>query len=402
MKRKNILFWAIIIVTVSGTALFIQKKFFKKLTKLPYITKKPEYRTIEKTIETTGKISVSEKIKIGSLVAGTVQKLYVDENQPVKKGDMLALIETGKGDADVREAKGELEKSQAEYLYYKNYYTRQKALFAIEQLSRDEIEQAERDYLTKKGGLISSKARYDKAAEELANTKITSPQEGIVINVGVTEGQKITTDLDATILVEIAKDVTKMEANLEIDESDIGYVKKGQKVCFTVDSLPFKTFKTEIKQIGYSPKKSAGTLYFKAMVPVNNSERLLRPGLSVDATVFIAKKKKVLTLSSQAFMISSKVIKEIAEDLGYSCHAIDKKEIKGKQKSSERPLQTIWVIQKNGKPHSFVEKIVTTNLTDDIYYEITSGVNEEDNVVIDIEESSYMEEIYRKAFGNKF
>lgn len=401
MKNKTI-FWLVVLVAFAATTPLIYKKFFVKVKKLPYITKKPERRTIRKIIDTTGKVSIADKIKKGSLVAGIVKKLHVNENDVVKKGDLLVEIDTGKDDTEVREAEGALAKAKANYRYQKNYYLRQKGLYQAGQLARNEFESIQRDYRSSKADLISARARYDKAKQEYDNTKVYAPQDGVVILVGVSEGERVTTDLDATVLFSIAKDIRKMRGSLEINESNIGHIKVGQEVEFTVDSFPHKKFKTKIKGISYSPKKKAGNLYYKAIIDIDNTEELLRPGLSLNAKIFVAKAKKTLALTSQAFMVSSKIIVEIAKSLGYSYHAVDKKTYKTKVKRSDQPTQTVWTVQRNGEPHTFVEKIVTTNLTDDIYFEITSGLSENDDVIVDVEESNYMEEIYKKAFGNNF
>jgi len=304
---------------------FLYKQFGMQDASLPYETKRPERRTIKRIIDTTGRLDVAEKSKIGSLVAGTIKKLYVAENEWVKQGQQLALIETGKEDTDVRQAEGALERTQAEYHYLKNNYERQKVIYQAGQLSQDEFESIERDYLAKKGDLLQAKALFEKAERDYANINVLAPHPGMIIRVGVTEGQRITTDLDATVLFEIARDITKMEANLEVDESNIGHVQRKQKVEFTVESFPNKIFYTAVSEIAYSPKAKGGDLYYKTVVPVDNRQKLLRPGLGVEAKIFIAQAESALAISSKAFMISSKVLKEIAKSLGYSFHPVDEK-----------------------------------------------------------------------------
>jgi len=403
MQRKRILFLTALLGVIIIGAFFTYKKFFHKKASLPYTTQKPERKTIKRIIDTTGKIRIAEKIKIGSLVAGTIKKLYVDENEFVKKGQLLALIDTGKGDADVREAKGSLQQAKARYDYQKAYYKRQKALHRAGQLSQNEFDEVIRDYLSSHGNYQSSQARFDRAKEAYDNTQIFSPQEGVIIKVGVAEGQRITTELDATVLFEIARDITRMEAILRVDESSISQIIVGQKVEFTVDTLPHKLFTTTVSQIAYSPKEAAGDVYYKTSAPVDNSEKLLRPGLSVDAKIFIAKSKNALTIPSQAFMISPKVLQAIAKKIGYSYHSIDKKEVKTRKAQEEKPIDTVWIVQKNGEGEGgFIEKIVVTNLTDDIHFEVVSGLTENDDVIINIEEKNYMEEIYKKAYSGSF
>ena len=402
MKRRAILLWLITILGLTLISTTLYKKVFRKQVTLPFVTQKPERRTIAKSIEATGKISISEKIKIGSLVTGIIKKLHTNENESVKKGQLLAEIDTGKDDADVRQARGALQKTGASLTYQKQYFLRQKSLYETNQLARDEFEQVSRDYTKAQADYIIAKASYDKTKQEFDNTKIYAPQDGIVINVGVSEGERVTTDLDATVLFEIAKDITKMEATLEIDESDVGLVKAGQTVSFTIDTFPSKIFRTKIEQISYSPKKKNGNIFYKAIVRVDNSELSLRPGLSINAKISIAKSKNALVLPSQAFMISHSVLREIAKSINYSFLRTDKKAIKKRQKTLGEQIKTVWVAHKNGLAGSFIEKIIKTNITDDIYFEVVSGITEQDEVVIDIEETSHMEAILKKAFRSNF
>ena len=402
MNKKKIIIAILSYFFLSLIGIITYKKFFKKPQSLPFSTERPERLTIKRIIETTGKISIAEKIKIGSLVAGTVKNLYAKENEWVKKGQLLAEIDTGKDDGDVREAEGTVEQTKADYNYYQAHYPRQKILYQSGQLAKDAFESIERDFHKSKGAYLSAQAQLYKAKRSYQDTRIYAPQDGVIIEVGISEGERVTTDLDATILFSIAKDITKMEAYLEIDESNIGDVKVGQKVRFSVDAFPNKKFKTFLKEIGYSPTRSGGNIYYEATIDIDNSQKLLRPGLTVNAKISIAKVKDALAITSHAFMISPKILKEIARQQGYGFNPITKEEFKLKEKATEHLVQTVWVVQANGEPQSFVEKIVTTNITDDIYYEVTSGLNETDNVIIDVEEENYLEKVYKKAFAAKF
>ena len=397
MKFKSLLLWLTTIIAISGITLVIYKKFVQKPTPKLFKTVHPSKRTIAKVIDTSGKLNVAERIKIGSLVTGTLKKLYAEENEYVKKGKLLAEIDTGKSDTEVREAEGLVERATAALTYEKERFNRQKSLYKSKQLSTEEFEKSTKEIKTTEANLNIAKAAYDKKKQEYDNTKIYAPDSGIIISVGVSEGERVTTDLNATVLFQIAKDITKMEAALEIDDADVGYVKKRQKLKVTIDTFPNKQYKTKIHSIGYSPKIKSGTQYYKAVIFVDNSEKLLRPGLSINAKIAIAKQKNALTLPSQVFMINSKVLKEIAKALKYSFKPCDRPLIKMEKKKSDK-LQVVWI--KHG--NSFIEKPVKTNITDDIYYQIVDGISEKDEVVVDIEETDQMEEIMKKAFGSRF
>lgn len=394
-KRKTLsLLLSIIVIFFVSTILY--KNFLNTPAKQLYKTAKPEQRTIDKIIDASGSIKIESRIKIGSHVSGIIKKLYIDENHEVKKGQILAEIDTGKGETELKETKALLQKAFADYIYQKKYYQREKELYKSNQLSKNEFESFTKVYLQSKASYEYAKAHFQKIKLEYNNAKIHATANGIVTHVDVAEGERIATDLKATTLFEIAKDITKMEASLEIDECDIGYVTIGQNVEFTVDSFPYKTFKTKIFEIGYSAKSKNNNLHYKATVKVDNSEKLLRPGMTLNARIFIAKAENVLAITSQAFMISPEILKEIAKDINYEFEPLDEKDKQIKDVSGEMQAKTIWAV----KDKSFVEKLVIINLTDDIYFEVISGLNKNDNVIIDIEESDELEEKLKKAFSN--
>jgi len=401
MKQKNLIFLVLAGLILPTIFYFSYNKFFCKPSKYPYKIRKAEKRTISKIIDTCGRISVAEKIKIGSLVVGTIKKIHVEENSLVKKGQLLAEIETGKSDTDVRESQGNLQKYNARFVYFERYYERQKELYSANQISQDSFEQVTRDYVEAKSDLQSYQARYDRAKEEYDNTKVYSPQDGMIIKVGISEGERVVVDLNASVLFEIAKDITKMEADLEIDEIDIGSIKKGLDVSLTIDSFPSRLFRTNITDLSYSPKEKGGNTYYKAISPVDNSDLILRPGLSVNAKVFIAKVNNALTLSSQAFMINSKILEELAKKLNYGFEKLSKDD-SSKDKCDSKIVRSVWILKRDDDKNKFVESKVVTGITDDIYFEILEGLSESDEVIVDLEESNYMEEVYKKAFGSKF
>jgi HlyD family secretion protein len=401
MKKEKQTLCLASIILILFTTFIIYKKFLYKPKKLPYKIENPERRTIKQIIESMGTMRVSEKVKIGSLVTGIIKDLPVKENEWVKKGQFLAEIDTGRDDADVRRAEGSLITAKAKYEYQKNYLGRQRHLYEKNQISLDEFEQVQRDYQTYKGDVLTAQATFDKAKQDFDNRKFFATQDGIVIRVGIAQGERVTTDLQATILFEIAQDITKMEVFLEVDEVSIGNIKAGQKVEFTVDAFPHRTFKTSIGEIGYSSKTKNGNIYYKVVIPVDNSEKILRPGMSVNAKIYVAKAENVLAVTAKAFMISSKVLKEIAKNLNYSFQPADKKEVK-KMKKKGIPTETVWVVQKKYGKYGFVERIVTTKVNDDIYFEIKSGLSEKDDVIVDIKESIYLEKILKKAYKDRF
>ncbi|MBD3273072.1 efflux RND transporter periplasmic adaptor subunit [Candidatus Dependentiae bacterium] len=393
--KKPIIITSVILILIILTNL-IYKKFFKKQPPKPYKTTTIQNRDIYQTINSTGKLDIKDTMKIGSLVGGTVKKIFVDENDIVKKEQLLALIDNGKDDTDVKRALGEVKNIKAELEYQEKYFKRQQELFKANQISQDFFEQVKKTLEQTKANLISAKANLRKFEIEYNNTKIIAPDDGTIISVGISEGERVTTDLDATVLFKIAKDLTKMEAELNIDESDIGQIKKGQKVKFNVSSYPDKTFKGFITSVSFSPNNKTGILSYKSYVIVENKGMLLRPGMTINAEIKVAKSKNCPSITTQAFQISSKLIKAVAEKLDFGVKKLDKqikKTIEAKCNKKE-VVKTVWIIENQ----DFIEKPVVVGITDDSYYEVISGLNEKDQTIIDIEEDDKLKKVYSKIF----
>jgi HlyD family secretion protein len=320
----------------------------------------------------------------------------VKENDTVKKGQLLALIDNGKENTQVKKSRGELEKAKSELAYQTQYFTRQKKLFEANQISKDLFEQTQRDYEQAKSDIKVKQANLDFDKIEYENTKIKAAADGIIVSIGVTIGQRITTDLDATVLFIIAKDIKKMEAQLDIDESDIGQTQIGQNVTFAVGTYLDKTFHGKIRKISYAPQCKNNILSYKAYMDVNNENLLLRPGMTINAKIKIAKSTNALSISSQAFQINRRLLKTIAYQLKYPYNAISKKQKKQIKQNGKEPyhIKYVWVVENN----CFKEKAITTHVTDENYFEIKSGVTAHDKIIIDIQEDDAMEATYKKYF----
>lgn len=374
---------------------FLYKKYSKKEQKL-FRTKKPERRDIKQIIHATGDLEVKGNIKIGSLVSGVVEKIFVDENEFVKKDQQLALIDNGKDDSLVIEARGRLQTAQAERDYFSAFFKRQQSLYESGQLSRDSFEKATRDYHKSLGTVESATGMLKFREIEFGNLHIVAPRDGVIVGVGITLGERVMTDLDATVLFTMGEDITKMEANLEVDESDIGQIKKNQSVKFSVDTFMDRVFRGTISRISYSPTVKKGNKFYKARVDVENDEHLLRPGMTINADIKVAKSKDALAVTHQVFQVDADILKMIAEKITYEFHPILKEKKKRlKHDGSQFQTKYIWIV----KDKAFVEKAVKVDITDDIYFEVKSGLDVDDEMVIDIEESDDMEKVYKKWFS---
>ena len=396
MSFKGLITFFFFLAIFGYISYFIYHKFFVPPQKKLYKTEYPKKRNIYQIIHATGTLEIKDHIKIGSLVGGTIKDIYVEENEYVKKGQLLTEIDNGKSDTDVKEKEGEVEYVQAELDYERNYYNRQKQLFESGQISTDFFEKVTSDYKKLEANLKSKKAELEKAKIEFNNTKILAPVEGIIVNIGITKGMRITTDLDATVLFVIAKDITKMEAVLDIDESDIGQIQKGQKVTFTVGTYLDKYFKGTIIDVSYSPQYKNNILSYKAFVHISDPENFLRPGMTINAKINVAKSISCLAISSLAFQVNSEILKKIAKKINFTFTPIDKKSKKNltRNNSENYSIKYVWVVENN----NFIEKAIKVGITDDSYFEIINGINASNKIIVDIEEYDDMENLYKSIF----
>ena len=396
MKIKGLITLLSLLIILGYSGYFIFNKFIVPPQKKLYKTEYPQKRNIYQVIHATGTLEIKDHIKIGSLVSGTIKEIYVKENELVKKGQLLTEVDNGKADTDVKRAQGDLEAGQAELEYQKQYYNRQKKLFNSGQISKDSFEQTTRDLKKLEGEVKTKIATLEKAKIDFENTKIKSPVDGIIVSIGITKGMRITTDLDATVLFIIAKDITKMEAILDIDESDIGQIKKNQKVKFTVGTYLDRTFKGIIADVSYSPQNKNNILSYKATINIDDPDNFLYPGMTINAKINVAKCINCLSITSQAFQINSEILQKIAKKINFRFTSIDKKRKKSLEKSNQEnySIKYVWVV----KDKEFIEKAITVSITDDSYFEIKNGITEDDKVIVDIEEYDEMENLYKSIF----
>jgi len=393
MKTKTIVIGLIILGVIIGGFIVLRQLFFPPKKVEWYALGKAQKRNISQVILASGTIEAEDTLKIGSIVPGVTEKMLKEENDPVKKGDLIAIIDDGKGDTDVREAKGYLEQAKSDLEYQTAYFYRQKALYKAKQLSQDGFDKVNRDYKDAQALVNARQAAYDRAKLIFDNKKIRAPEDGLILKKVSTEGETVTLASPATIIYEIAKNIKKMEVKLEVDENSIGSLKQGEKVFLTFDTYPYKRFVGKIQKISNAPIIKKTAVSYEASFLLDNSELLLRPGMTVNARIMVGEKDDVLALPSHVFAINPNLLEKVAQLHNVSFQKIDKKK---RQKLHEKGnYNTIWVKENN----SFIEKPVEIGINDTAYFEIVSGLKGDEQIVFDIYEPDTMEELYSKLFG---
>jgi HlyD family secretion protein len=285
-----------------------------------------------------------------------MKEVYVDFNSVVKKGELLALMDTSLFDADVQKSLASLKQQEAILYKDKQNYTRYKNLYNRNLVSRSEFEAAEATYKSGLAQLEQIKSTYKYNQHLLSFTKILSPVDGIVISRKVDPGQPVAASFQAPELFLVAKDLKDMQIDINISEADIGKVKEGQPVEYTLDGYPDLVFHSKVSQVRNSPTTVSNVVTYTVVVYVDNEDLKLKPGMTANVSIITEKQENVLCVPNEALKFTPEVGKKYE-------------------------TQGIWVLEK-GKP---VRKDITTGLSDDTYTQILSGsLTKGDKVILEM------------------
>jgi len=302
---KKILTGLIIIILLVFLTVFVSKSFKKA----------PEYRTekitrgsITETVTASGTVNPVVNISVGTQVSGTLKKLYVDFNSPVKKGQLLAEIDPSLFEAQVAQAQANLYNARANLQKIesiaandKKTYERNKSLYVQNFIARSEVDLAEATYNSDKAQIASAKAQIAQASAVLRNnsanlryTKILSPVDGIVVSRSVDVGQTVAASFQTPTLFMVAQDLTKMQIDTNVAEADIGKIKTGQDVEYTLDGYPDTTFSGKVRQVRISPTTVQNVVTYDVVIDVDNRDLKLKPGMTANVSIITAKKGNIL------------------------------------------------------------------------------------------------------------
>lgn len=273
--------------------------------KSPYITARLSRGSIRQVVTATGEIRPLNTIKVGSQVSGNIEKIFVDFNSTVKKGDVLLTIEPSVLQASVNEAKASLDSAKSQLKYDESEYKRAAELFKNGFIARSEMESNKTKYETSKQTVNRMQSQYDRAATNLGYATITSPVDGTVISRKVDAGQTVAASFSTPDLFEIAEDLSKMQIVTAISEADIGMIKTGQSVSFTVDAYPTLIFNGTVNQIRLSPTTTQNVVVYSVIIDVDNSDLKLMPGMTAFVTVLIEEKNDVWKAENSVFLVRS-------------------------------------------------------------------------------------------------
>ena len=300
MKKIGKKGWiAIGVIAVILIAWFLLKGG-KKEERVTFETVKVEKTNIQTSITATGTIEPVTSVTVGTHVSGIVSKLYVDYNSVVKKGQVIAELDRTNLISELNTAKANLSSAQSTADYELSNYNRYKTLYDKGLVSADEFESAQLSYLKAKQQVNTSRESVQKAQTNLGYATITSPIDGVILSKAVEEGQTVAASFNTPELFVIAQDLTNMRVIADIDEADIGGVKEGQRVSFTVDAFPDDTFEGAVTQVRQQATTESNVVTYEVVISAPNVDLKLKPGLTANVTIFTLEKNDVLTVPAKA------------------------------------------------------------------------------------------------------
>lgn len=298
MKNKKIWISAgVIVLLILAYFLFSGGK---KEEKVSFETAKVEKKNIHTSITATGTIEPVTSVTVGTQVSGIVSKLYVDYNSVVKKGQVIAELDKTNLTSELNTAKANLASAQSTLNYEKANHDRYKTLYDKGLVSANDYENARLSYEKARQSVNSSRESVHKAQTNLGYATITSPIDGVVLSKSVEEGQTVAASFNTPELFTIAQDLTNMRVIADIDEADIGGVKEGQRVTFTVDAFPEDSFEGIVTQVRQQATTESNVVTYEVVISAPNKDLKLKPGLTANVTIFTMEKNDILAVPSKA------------------------------------------------------------------------------------------------------
>ena len=329
-----------------------------------------ELTTVEKgnistTVTATGTIEPVTSVEVGTQVSGIVSKIYVDYNSVVKAGQVIAELDRTNLISTLESQRANLTSAESALTYQKANFDRYKALYDKGLISANDFEQARLSFVQAQQQVTTARQSVKRAETDLGYATITSPINGVVLDKAVEEGQTVAASFSTPTLFTIAQDLTDMRVIADIDEADIGEVKEGQRVSFTVDAFPNDIFQGAVTQVRQQATTSSNVVTYQVVISAPNADLKLKPGLTANVTIFTLEKNDVLTVSAKALRFSPNEALIAEDETIEGCDAKNK----------------LWV--RNGKMFKAIP--VEIGVTNGTMTEVVSGIKAGTEVIEDME-----------------
>lgn len=380
-KNRKIIISIAAIAAVTLVVFLLTGK--KKEKEVSFEFAKVEKANIQNSITATGTIEPVTSVTVGTQVSGIVSKLYVDYNSVVKKGQVIAELDKTNLISELNTAKANLNSAQSTLNYQRDNYQRYRTLYNKGLISADNFESARLSYEQARQQVLQAQENVHRAQTNLGYATITSPIDGVVLSKSVEEGQTVAASFSTPELFKIAQDLTNMQVVANVDEADIGGVKPGERVTFTVDAYPEDTFTGAVKQVRQEATTTNNVVTYEVIISAPNADLKLKPGLTANITIYTQERQGVVSVPSKALRFTP------------TQETVGKRKIqdtKGKNK--------VWTVEGN----NIVAHSVNIGMSDGTHTQIVSGIDEGKQIVVgfktsDEEDDEAEEEKARSPFA---
>lgn len=363
MNKQKWTFTTLVVVAAIGGAVWMFGGS-KAKQKVNYVTATVSRSGISESVTATGTIEPVTEVEVGTQVSGIIDKIYVDYNSVVTRGQLIAEMDRVTLQSELASQRAAYNGAKAEYDYQKKLYERNVALYEKKLIAATDYEQSVYNYEKARSNYDSSRASLAKAERNLSYATITSPIDGVVISRDVEEGQTVASGFETPTLFTIAADLTQMQVVADVDEADIGGVEEGQRATFTVDAYPNDVFEGTVTQIrlgdassGSSASSTSSTVVtYEVVISAHNPDLKLKPRLTANVTIFTLDRKDVLCVPSRALRFTPEKPLIGDKDIVKDCEAPNK----------------VWTREGN----TFTAHPVEIGISNGIYTEITGGIAE--------------------------
>lgn len=365
-KKKWMLIVACVVVLAAIVYALMGGK--KEVPVMDYETARVEKATIGNSVTATGTIEPVTKVEVGTQVSGIIDKIYVDYNSVVHKGQIIAELDKTNLMSELNSAKSNLAGAKSDLDYQRANYKRIKALYDKELVSGNEYDTALLSLRQAESTYAQRKEAVSKAQTNLGYAIITSPIDGIIISKAVEEGQTVAASYSTPTLFTIAQDLTDMRVIADVDEADIGEVEVGQRVSFTVDAYPGETFEGQVTQVRLEATTESNVVTYEVVISASNKDLKLKPGLTANVTIFTLERNNIVSVPTKALRFTP--TKEMLNP--------------GEKIEDCQGAHKVWV--REGK--TLKAYAVKTGITNGTRTQIVSGIKEGAEVIVEMKAAS--------------
>lgn len=378
MTRKKVVTVVVIVAVLLG-GIFVWKSCSgaSKKDQLQLESVVVEKGSISTSITATGNIKPIKQVEVGTQVSGRIEKIYVDFNSKVKKGQLLAELDKINLKSALREAQASYDNAVSEQKYLTKTYERQKKLFEEKMISESEFDEIEYKMANSRNNVIQRQSDLNRAQTNLSYAEIYSPIDGVVLSRDVDEGQTVASSMSTPTLFIIAQDLKKMQVEANIDEADIGNVKEGLPVSFSVDAFPTDTFEGVVTQVRLNATVTSNVVTYTVVIEAENPDQKLMPGMTANITIYTMKVDDVLIVPIKATRFDPTSIPPtmFAEPPHF--------EGEGEEAGKNPPVlpkgtKVVWV-KEGEKIHP---QPIEIGITDGTCYQVTKGLKGGEEVIV--------------------